>query len=118
MGLGLPRQLIRDVGEDNPGPALLLGPAQQCGAAGKNLIISWASRAAGRPVLWAERMGMVAVMARVLLTFHSFSKCQSDCNGPGIVLGMEDAAVNKTTFVDLNNKSIIEKKKPNKELKR
>lgn len=110
MGLGFPWQLLCDVGEDDPVSALLLGPAQQCEAVGKNLNISWASLATVRPVLWAEQMGM----ARVLITFHSLSKCLSDCSGLGIVLGIEGAAVNKTTFVDFN-KSILEKK-TNKEL--
>lgn len=101
MGLGFPRQLIRDVGEDDPVSALLLGPAQQCEAAGKNLNISWASQAAVRPVLWAEPMEMVTSMARVLITCHSFSTYLSDCNDPGTVLGTEEAAVNKPHMLSL-----------------
>lgn len=79
VGLGFPRQLVRDVGEDDPVSALLPGPAQQCEAAGKNPNTSRAGACA--PVLWAQLTGTAACPARAAITFHPLSKYLGDCKG-------------------------------------
>lgn len=66
----------------------------------KQLVRSW--KLAGSAESQWTRCSCLTFMARVLIKFHSFSKYLSYCNGSGIVLGIEEGAVNKTTFVDFS----------------